>query len=327
MAGTSDVGVAPFDTGHTDVIHDAQVDYYGKRLATASSDRTVRIFDVSDAASPPRQIGEVRGHDGPVWQVAWAHPRFGSLLATCGFDSRVCVWKETSQQQWVLAYQYKDHESSVNSVAFGPHEAGLSLACGSADGSVSVLTWNGPGDGEWRKEREGQLMHAHQIGVSAVSWAPALSPGELLQGRDPSQTQSKFVSAGCDGRVKVWTRGQGWQSEELLRENGAPAHSDWVRDVCWAPNAGLPVSLVASCGQDKTVVVWSQAVDDQGNPQPWQSKVIGGFHGPVWRVSWSVSGYVLAVTAGDGEVSLWKQGADSEWRCVDQVGEAQGEQQ
>lgn len=26
--------------------HDAQLDYYGRRLATASSDRTLRIFDV-----------------------------------------------------------------------------------------------------------------------------------------------------------------------------------------------------------------------------------------------------------------------------------------
>ena len=26
--------------------HDAQLDYYGKRLATCSSDRTVKVFDV-----------------------------------------------------------------------------------------------------------------------------------------------------------------------------------------------------------------------------------------------------------------------------------------
>ena len=28
--------------------HDAQLDYYGKRLATCSSDRTVKVFDVLD---------------------------------------------------------------------------------------------------------------------------------------------------------------------------------------------------------------------------------------------------------------------------------------
>ena len=31
--------------------HDAQLDYYGKRLATCSSDRTVRVYDVASAAA------------------------------------------------------------------------------------------------------------------------------------------------------------------------------------------------------------------------------------------------------------------------------------
>ena len=35
------------ESGHTDAIHDAQLDYYGRRLATASSDRTIRLFNVT----------------------------------------------------------------------------------------------------------------------------------------------------------------------------------------------------------------------------------------------------------------------------------------
>lgn len=31
---------------HVDFQHDAQLDHYGKRLATASSDKTIRIFNV-----------------------------------------------------------------------------------------------------------------------------------------------------------------------------------------------------------------------------------------------------------------------------------------
>jgi protein transport protein SEC13 len=33
-------------TADHDCQHDAQLDFYGKRLATASSDRTVKVFDV-----------------------------------------------------------------------------------------------------------------------------------------------------------------------------------------------------------------------------------------------------------------------------------------
>lgn len=48
--------------------HDAQWDYYGRRLATCSSDGTTRIFDV-DAVGERKMEAELRGHDGPVWQV------------------------------------------------------------------------------------------------------------------------------------------------------------------------------------------------------------------------------------------------------------------
>lgn len=33
-------------SGHDDMIHDAVLDYYGRRLATCSSDRTIKIFEI-----------------------------------------------------------------------------------------------------------------------------------------------------------------------------------------------------------------------------------------------------------------------------------------
>lgn len=87
-----------FESGHADMIHDAQLDYYGRRLATCSSDKTVKIFDV--VGEQHVHLADLRGHEGPVWQVAWAHPKFGTLLASCSFDHRVIVWKETQDNQW-----------------------------------------------------------------------------------------------------------------------------------------------------------------------------------------------------------------------------------
>ena len=68
-------------TSHEDLIHDVQLDYYGKRMATCSSDRTVKVYDVVEGGER-RQVADLKGHDGPVWQVAWAHPMFGNLLAS-----------------------------------------------------------------------------------------------------------------------------------------------------------------------------------------------------------------------------------------------------
>ena len=60
------------DTGnaHDDLIHDAVLDYYGKRLATCSSDKTIKIFDL-DGTDNYKLITTLTGHEGPVWQVSW----------------------------------------------------------------------------------------------------------------------------------------------------------------------------------------------------------------------------------------------------------------
>jgi protein transport protein SEC13 len=91
-------GATTFESGHLDMVHDAQLDYYGRRLATCSSDRTIKIFELS--GEQHTQIADLKGHEGPVWQVAWAHPKYGSLLASASFDHRVIVWKEGPDGQW-----------------------------------------------------------------------------------------------------------------------------------------------------------------------------------------------------------------------------------
>ena len=50
-------------------------------------------------------------HDGPVWQLAWAHPMFGNLIASCSYDKKVIIWKETNGS-WGKLYEYTNHDSS-----------------------------------------------------------------------------------------------------------------------------------------------------------------------------------------------------------------------
>lgn len=87
-----------FETGHVDAVHDAQLDYYGKRLATSSSDRTIRVFDVSGGKHV--LLAKLEGHEGPVWRVSWSHPNQGSLIVSCSFDATAIVWKEVSSGRW-----------------------------------------------------------------------------------------------------------------------------------------------------------------------------------------------------------------------------------
>lgn len=206
-------------------------------------------------------------------------------------------------------------------------------------------------DGTW----DASLFAAHNIGVNSISWAPAIIPSSLIspstngsgnagsgtaQG-NPSAAQQqshpnssgaspyvkKFATGGCDNLVKIWAyngESQTWAVEETLE-----GHSDWVRDVAFAPGVGLPRTYLASCGQDRTVLIWTQDAPGQAwnkkalDPAPYLSggtATEGKFPDTVWRVSWSVTGNVLAVAAGDGKVSLWKEALKGgEWECVSEV--------
>ncbi|KIY47815.1 protein transporter SEC13 [Fistulina hepatica ATCC 64428] len=327
-ATTSDA--VPIETSHEDMIHDAQLDYYGKRLATCSSDRTVKVFDVVDGATTgPGQT--LKGHTGPVWQVAWAHPKYGHILASCSYDGKVLIWKQqlqpgTSAGPWTKIKEHTLHSASVNSVSWAPHELGAMLACASSDGKLSVLSFKN--DGQW----EADIFPAHAIGCNAVSWAPAVQPGSLITPQQPTPpgamgstavptTVQRFASAGCDNMVRIWAYRadtQSWVEEEALE-----GHTDWVRDVAWAPSIGLPRSYIATASQDRTVLVWTK----DSPTAPWVKTSLdpsdvapgcspGKFSDVVWRVSWSLAGNLLAVSCGDGKVTLWKENLSGKWECV-----------
>eukprot|EP00009_Paramoeba_aestuarina_P009329 CAMPEP_0201522542 /NCGR_PEP_ID=MMETSP0161_2-20130828/18000_1 /ASSEMBLY_ACC=CAM_ASM_000251 /TAXON_ID=180227 /ORGANISM="Neoparamoeba aestuarina, Strain SoJaBio B1-5/56/2" /LENGTH=308 /DNA_ID=CAMNT_0047921417 /DNA_START=58 /DNA_END=984 /DNA_ORIENTATION=- len=297
-------------TAHTDMIHDAQLDYYGKTLATCSSDRTIKIFDVSKG--DPEPLHEITGHDGPVWQVSWAHPRFGVILASCSYDRTVRIWRrDQSGTEW-LCLHICQMSLSVNSISWAPQEFGLILGAASSDGSVCIIQHKGD---SWIDTR---IPTAHQIGVNAISWRPANAGGG---------SKKQFVTGGCDKMVSVWEEDENGEftHKRLSRDDSSasPSHQDWVRDVAWAPNIGVPSDMIASCSQDGQVTIWTKEKD----AAEWSFKDLEKFNAPVWKVSWSITGSILAVSSGENEVTLWKESLVSEgsserkWIQVTKTGE------
>lgn len=297
------------ETGHEDVIHDAEMDYYGLRLATCSSDQSVKIYNLKSGTHT--LVADLKGHQGPVWQISWAHPKFGNLLASCSYDRRVIIWKEAGE--WVKFYEYSNHDSSVNSVAWAPHQFGLILACGSLDGTISILTYI-PETNTWESKR---IMGAHTSGCNAVSWYPAATNITVL---NPDVNRSPLVkrlaSGGCDNLIKTWKE----EADQWVEEAKIEVHSDWVRDVAWAPSVGLTKNMIASCSQDRRVIVSTS--DDFVN---WKSTVLNTFDDVVWSVNWSLTANILAVSGADNKVSLWKVDPEGQWVCISEVIKGQGE--
>lgn len=119
-----------------------------------------------------------------------------------------------------------------------------------------------------------EIFPAHSIGVNAVSWAPAIVPGSLTVPQQQQQQQpnggapaapgasqssssggiihqKRFASAGCDTAVRIWSYKGADTKPEI--EDELTGHTDWVRDVAWAPNIGLPGEYIATASQVRVV--------------------------------------------------------------------------
>lgn len=317
---------------HGDVIHDAELDYYGQRLATCSSDQTIKIFEVSEQDGSQRLLDTLKGHEGPVWQIVWGHPKFGSgsgagLLASCGYDGKVLVWKEDRQNgPWRLLASYTEHQASVNSIAWAPVEYGCVLLAGSSDGRVSVLEVKPEGSCVAQC-----VINAHQIGTNAVSWAPYQDPsaGSTASQRGEESNNSKdnnsnkasnlrpIVTGGSDNLVKIWKL-ENENSQEYVLDTVLEGHSDWVRDVTWSPSTLLR-NYIASGSQDRRVLIWTQ----DPTTEKWEKTELREqpFPDIVWRLSWSLSGNILAVSGGDNKVTLWKEGQEGKWETAGEITE------
>lgn len=211
-------------------------------------------------------------------------------MASCGFDGTLRIWQNSSNDSvhWQQVHQ-STHEgsSSVNSVAWAPYElqGGNKLVAGAcADGSILLAEQQ---QQQWVTT---SISHAHSIGATGVSWAPATGQGFV----------KRCATCGCDGTIKVWTFDDARQSWVQEGES-LTGHEDWVRSVAWAPAAGLNASAtLVSAGQDGKVLVWKHT------GSTWNKSLVHHFSSPVWKASWSHNGSMIAVTDADQQVSLWK---------------------
>jgi protein transport protein SEC13 len=72
-------------------------------------------------------------------------------------------------------------------------------------------------------------------------------------------------------------------------------------------------AAVTACLLSCQVFAWTEQADGS-----WRSKLVHNFKMPVWKLSWSVAGNILAVSDGNNAVTLWKETLDGVWQQVQQ---------
>ncbi|KAJ9453212.1 Protein transport protein sec13 [Diplonema papillatum] len=287
-----------------DLQHDAQYDYYGRYLATCSSDGRVKVFECGGGEQAT--LATLEEHSGPVWAVCWGPPQFSSPLASASYDGKVVVYQESGGRgSFCKTYEYLGHKSSVNSIAWAPPQHGfLTLASCSSDSSIAILTYQP--HGAWEVTT---IPNAHQVGCNALAWEPALT-----------NQPPRLASCGADNLLKIWARNEAtnaFEHEHDLIPEGTTEFPDWVRDVAFCPSPVQDFSTLACCSKDK-VYIWRHKVTD-GSSKWSLLTTITIPDTTAWKLSWSEHDGLLAVTCADNTVYVYKNVnviKESDWQQV-----------
>ncbi|KAF1952617.1 hypothetical protein CC80DRAFT_422011, partial [Byssothecium circinans] len=113
--------------GHSDSVRSVAFSHDSTRIASASDDSTVKIWD----ASSGKHLQTLEGHSGWVWSVAFSHD--STRIALALYDSTVKIWDASSGKH---LQTLKGHSGKVCSVAFS-HDS-TQIASASYDSTVKI---------------------------------------------------------------------------------------------------------------------------------------------------------------------------------------------
>jgi len=254
-----------FEMQHDDIIHDISYDFYGKRLATCSSDQRIKVWDQNEKNEWVCS-SDWKAHSGSVWKVHWTHPEFGQVMASCSFDRTVCIWEEEEDskgvKRWAKRATLVDSRDSVQDIKFAPRHLGLKLATCSSDGFVRIYeAVDVTNLSHWSLMEE---FESQKGGITCLSWNPSpldARPMLVVGSSDPSTN------------IKLWEYNETYR--KWMHIDTFVGHSSTIHDVCWAPNMGRSYHLIATASKDRKVKIWK--VQMQSEKQKLESKELASF--------------------------------------------------
>ncbi len=161
----------------------------GSKLVSASSDHTIKIWDVLSG----KELRTLRGHSDSVRSVTFSPD--GVSIASAGDDRTVRLWDATNGQELKL---FKGHSGIVYDVIFRPD--GSSLVSASNDGTVKLWTVSG---------NDAMSLKGASEGAAGFVKSVAFSPDG-----------TKLASTGNDRTIELWDSTNGDKLRTLVGHTG-----------------------------------------------------------------------------------------------------------